>query len=49
MAASPSTEIFNGLLKLAVESGVSDVIIKAGKPGFVRLAGRLEMVEMASA
>jgi twitching motility protein PilT len=47
MAASPSTEIFNGLLKLAVENGVSDVIIKGGKPGFVRLAGRLERVEMA--
>jgi twitching motility protein PilT len=47
MAASPSTEIFNGLLKLAVENGVSDVIIKGGKPGFVRLAGRLERLEMA--
>lgn len=45
--ASPATEIVNGLLALAVESGVSDVIIKSGKPGFVRVAGRLEGVEMA--
>ncbi len=46
-AAGPATAIVNGLLRLAVESGVSDVIIKSGKPGFVRLAGRLEGVEMA--
>jgi twitching motility protein PilT len=40
------TEIINDLLKLAVESGVSDVIIKANKPGYVRLAGKLKPVDM---
>ena len=40
------TEIFNDLLKLAVDSGVSDVIIKANKPGYVRIAGRLKPVDM---
>src|SRR3954463_12122438 len=43
---SPATEIVNDLLKLAVESGVSDVIIKANKPGYVRLAGKLKPVDM---
>lgn len=43
---TPHTEIINDLLKLAVDSGVSDVIIKANKPGYVRLAGRLKPVEM---
>jgi len=40
------TEMFNDLLKLAVDSGVSDVIIKANKPGYVRIAGRLKPVDM---
>jgi twitching motility protein PilT len=40
------TEIVNDLLKLAVDSGASDVIIKANKPGYVRLAGRLKPVDM---
>ena len=40
------TEIINDLLKLAVESGASDVIIKSNKPGYVRLSGRLKAVEM---
>ncbi len=43
---TPHTEIFNDLLKLAVESGVSDVIIKSNKPGYVRLAGKLKPVDM---
>ena len=43
---TPHTELFNDLLRLAVESGVSDVIVKAGKPGYVRRAGKLEAVEM---
>lgn len=43
---TPHTEIINDLLKLAVESGVSDVIIKSNKPGYVRLAGKLKAVEM---
>ncbi|HRE08685.1 MAG TPA: PilT/PilU family type 4a pilus ATPase [Opitutaceae bacterium] len=43
---SPHTEIFNDLLRLAVESGASDVVIKSNKPGFVRLSGRLKPVDM---
>jgi twitching motility protein PilT len=38
--------MINDLLKLAVESGVSDVIIKSNKPGYVRLAGKLKPVDM---
>lgn len=45
-AVTPHTEMFNDLLKLAVESGVSDVIIKSNKPGYVRLAGKLKPVDM---
>jgi twitching motility protein PilT len=40
------TEIFEDLLKLAVESAASDVVIKSNKPGYVRLAGRLKPVDM---
>jgi twitching motility protein PilT len=47
-AVTPHTEIINELLKLAVESGASDVIIKSNKPGYVRLAGRLKAVDMDS-
>jgi twitching motility protein PilT len=43
---TPHTEIINDLLKLAVDSGASDVIIKSNKPGYVRLSGRLKSVEM---
>lgn len=43
---SQTTEIFNDLLKLAVESGASDIVIKSGKPGYVRLSGRLKPVDM---
>src|ERR1041384_6268197 len=40
------TEMINDLLKLAVDSGVSDVIIKSNKPGYVRMAGKLKPVDM---
>lgn len=40
------TEIFNDLLRLAVESGASDVVIKSNKPGYVRMSGRLKPVDM---
>ncbi len=40
------TEIFNDLLRLAVESGASDIVIKSNKPGYVRLSGRLKSVDM---
>jgi twitching motility protein PilT len=43
---TPHTEVINELLKLAVESGASDVIIKSNKPGYVRLSGKLKMVDM---
>ena len=39
---TPHTEMINDLLKLAVESGVSDVIIKSNKPGYVRISGKFE-------
>ncbi len=41
-----NSEIFNDLLKLAVESGASDIVIKSEKPGYVRLSGRLKPVDM---
>src|SRR5882672_6167090 len=43
---TPHTEMINDLLKLAVDSGVSDVIIKSNKPGYVRMAGKLKPVDM---
>ena len=45
-AVTPHTEIFNDLLKLAVESGASDIVIKSNKPGFVRISNRLKPVDM---
>jgi len=46
MSTSLHTEIFNDLLKLAVDSGASDVVVKSNKPGYVRLSGRLKPVDM---
>jgi len=43
---TPHTEMMNDLLRLAVESGASDIVIKSGKPGYVRLSGRLKAVDM---
>ncbi len=43
---TPHTEIFNDLLKLAVDSDVSDIVIKTNKLGYVRLAGQLKPVDM---
>lgn len=43
---TPHTEIFNDLLRLAVESGASDIVIKSNKPGYVRLSGKLKPVDM---
>ena len=39
-------EIFDDLLRLAVESGASDIVIKSNKPGYLRMGGRLRGVEM---
>jgi twitching motility protein PilT len=46
MSITLHTEIVNDLLKLAVDSGASDVVIKSEKPGYLRLEGRLRPVEM---
>jgi twitching motility protein PilT len=46
MSTTLHTEIVNDLLKLAVESGASDIVIKSEKPGYLRLGGRLRSVEM---
>ena len=43
---TPHTEMINDLLTLAVESDVSDIVIKSRKPGYVRLAGQLKPVDM---
>lgn len=43
---TPHTEIFNELLKLAVDNGASDIVIKSNKPAYVRLAGRLKPIDM---
>jgi len=46
MSNTLHTEIVNDLLKLAVESGASDIVIKSEKPGYLRIGGRLRPVEM---
>src|SRR5258707_625478 len=46
MSTTLHTEIVNDLLKLAVESGASDIVIKSEKPGYLRMGGRLRPVEM---
>ena len=46
MSITLHTEIVNDLLKLAVESGASDIVIKSEKPGYLRMGGRLRSVEM---
>lgn len=43
---SNNADVFRDLLQLAVESGASDVVVKAGKPGHVRLLGQLKPVDM---
>jgi twitching motility protein PilT len=43
---TPHTEMLNDLLKLAVDSGASDIVVKSNKPGYVRLAGKLKPVDM---
>lgn len=41
-----SQQLFNELLKLAVENGASDIHVKAGKPALLRISGTLKPVEM---
>lgn len=46
MSTTLHTEIISDLLKLAVESGASDIVIKSEKPGYLRMGGKLRPVEM---
>ncbi len=46
MSTTPHTEIMNDLLKLAVENGASDIVVKSNKPGYLRMGGRLRAVDM---
>lgn len=46
MSTTLHIEIIKDLLKLAVESGASDIVVKSEKPGYLRLGGRLRSVEM---
>jgi twitching motility protein PilT len=39
-------EIFREILKLAVEAGASDIVIKSNKPAYFRISGRLKPVDM---
>jgi twitching motility protein PilT len=39
-------ELFNEVLKLAVEADSSDVVIKSSKPAYFRISGRLKPVDM---
>jgi len=39
-------QIIDDLLRLGVENGASDILIKSDKPGYLRLNGRLKPVEM---
>tara|TARA_B110000037_G_C17109094_1_gene501090 strand:- start:1269 stop:2369 length:1101 start_codon:yes stop_codon:yes gene_type:complete len=41
-----ATQIFDELLYLAVENGASDIVVKSDKPGYLRLHGNLEPVDM---
>lgn len=41
-----ASEIFDELLYLAVDNGASDIVVKSDKPGYLRLHGNLEPVEM---
>lgn len=40
------TQIFNELLKLGVDAGASDCIVKSNKVGYLRISGRLKPVDM---
>jgi len=40
------TQIFNEMLRLGVESGASDIIVKANKVGYLRISGKLRMIDM---
>ncbi|MDX2188070.1 MAG: PilT/PilU family type 4a pilus ATPase [Opitutaceae bacterium] len=41
-----ASEIFDELLRLAVESRASDVVIKTDRPGYLRISGGLQPVDM---
>ena len=48
MSTTLHTEIVNDLLKLAVESGASDIVIKSEKPGYLRMGGKLRAASTPS-
>jgi twitching motility protein PilT len=39
-------ELFNEVLKLAVEAEASDIVVKSNKPAYFRISGRLKPVDM---
>jgi twitching motility protein PilT len=39
-------ELFNEVLKLAVEADASDIVVKSNKPAYFRISGRLKPVDM---
>jgi twitching motility protein PilT len=39
-------ELFNEILKLAVEADASDIVVKSNKPAYFRISGRLKPVDM---
>lgn len=40
------TDIFKEVLKLAVDNGASDIVVKSNKPAYFRVSGRLKQVDM---
>jgi twitching motility protein PilT len=38
--------VFHELLKLAVEAGASDIVVKSNKPAYLRISGKLKPVDM---
>ncbi len=39
-------EVFREILKLAVDAGASDIVIKSNKPAYLRISGKLKPVDM---
>ena len=39
-------EVFREILKLAVDAGASDIVIKSNKPAYFRISGKLKPVDM---
>jgi twitching motility protein PilT len=39
-------EFFHEILKLAVEAGASDIVVKSNKPAYLRISGKLKPIDM---